>query len=103
MNLTKHLVNKIENRLFETKNPCKLYKTEEAAEKAADKMAAQAAEHFGCKRPANYILLTINSVGKADFKGQRFAVAFDLNGLLARPEAHGGYVGIFAQAGFYNF
>ena len=66
------------------------------AERYADKLAAQAAEHFDTARPANYIIVHI-----ARF--DRFAIAFDINELVNRHDAKGGYVGIFAAAGHFSY
>ena len=96
MNITKNLQDRIENRLTETKTPCKLYASEATATKAADKLAKSSAEYFGASRPTNYIIVKIESVNK-------FAIGFDINGLLARPETHGGYVGIFGANGHYSY
>ena len=96
MNVIKDLQTRIARRLTETKNPCKTYATEAGAEKAAEKMAAQAAEHFGSSRPANYLIIFVPELG-------RYTPAFAINELVARPDARGGYVGIFGAAGFYSY
>jgi hypothetical protein len=96
MNVIKDLQARIARRLTETKNPCKTYATEAGAEKAAEKMAARGAEHFGANRPANFIIVYVPELG-------RYTPAFAINELLARPETTGGYVGIFGAAGFYTY
>ena len=96
MNVIKDLQTRIARRLTETKNPCKTYATEAGAEKAAEKMAAHGAEHFGTSRPANFLIVYVPELG-------RYTPAFDINELANRPDARGGYVGIFGAAGFYTY
>jgi len=96
MNVITELQTRIARRLTETKNPCKTYATEAGAERAAVKMAERGAAHFDCNRPAQYVIVEVPELG-------RYTPAFAINELLARPEARGGYVGIFGAAGFYTY
>jgi len=99
MNLVKDLVARIEKRLTETKSPCKLYKSEEAAEKVAEAEAlvlAQAFSRDSNPRPARYIVVFVPSVGK-------WAIGFDQTEVMSRARNTGGYVGIMADRGFYTF
>lgn len=93
MNIIDNLVTRIENRRKETKNPCKSYASYQAADKAAQVMAEKAKQHFGVDE-VRYIVFYNPSWG-------RYHVAFGLNELLAKGV--GGYIGIFAEAGFHNF
>ncbi len=81
------VLERITDRLQETKTPCKLYKTEEAAEKIGHKIAELAAEYFSANQPAFFNVIHIPSIDK-------YAVAFNLNELISRPETSGGYLGI---------
>ena len=100
MNLVKDLVARIENRLTETKKPCKLYATEAAAEKVAEEKATAFADYFSRNkqtiRPARYIVVYIPSINK-------WAIGFDLTELINRHDHAGGYVGIIADDGHYTF
>ena len=96
MNIIKTVKARIEKRLLETKNACKTYATETMAEHYADELAKRAAEHFDTARPAHYVIVFIESV-------ERYAIAFDINELCNRPDAKGGFVGIFGEAGHYSF
>lgn len=106
MNLVKDLIARIEKRLTETKSPCKLYKTEAAAEKVAEEEARVLAVYFSpymqdseeAKKvqPARYIIVHIPSVDK-------YAIGFDQTEVMRRERCSGGYVGIMADRGFYTF
>ena len=95
-NIVTSVVARIEARLTETKNACKTYKTEEAADKVGAKYAKIVADHHMCKQPAKYVVIYVPSI-------QRFTPAFDLNELIRRPESTGGYIGLLAQHGFFTF
>ena len=60
MNTIKMLTGRIEQRLQETKQPCKNYATEEAAEKATAAIAKEVAEHHHVDR-ADYLVFYIQS------------------------------------------
>lgn len=96
MNVIKNLQDRITKRLLETSNPCKIYKTEAMAEKKAEAMAQKAAEHFDTRLPANYVIVYIE-------RFDSYTPAFDINELCGRPDAKGGYVGIFGAAGYYSY
>ena len=81
------VLERITERLKETKTPCKLYKTEQAAEKVGHKTAKMVAEYFSANQPALFNIIHIPSINK-------YAVAFNLNELLSRPETGNGYIGI---------
>ena len=100
MNIVKDLVARIENRLTETKKPCKLYATEAAAEKVAEEKATAFAAYFSRNkqtiRPARYIVVYIPSINK-------WAIGFDQTEVMARSTSTGGYVGVMSDRGFYTF
>lgn len=104
-NIIKELEKRIEERRKETKNPCKSYATEEAAEKATLEMATKAAELYswsyisgGAKvvTPAKYVVFYIESWG-------RWVGAIDMTGLMLHHDFAGGYVGTIADKGFFTF
>ena len=99
MNITENLLKRINNRLTETKAPCKLYATESAANKAGLKVATKAANHFAPNgeqdtKPANYLVLFIPAISK-------WTACVDMNQLLSRPNRQGGYAGICGD--FYTY
>lgn len=98
MNINKSLMTRIEQRLTETKNPCKNYATEAAAEKATSEVAMKAAEYFTIEgnsvRSARYVVMYIPSWG-------RWIGAVDMTELLGRRTSTGGYLGICGD--FYTF
>jgi len=101
MNTIDTLIARIEDRLTETANPCKAYKTKEAAEKATAKMAQAAADHFAIdyrngQKSARYIVVFVEKMNK-------WVGAVDMTELLARNTSTGGFLGICAQKGFYSF
>jgi len=96
MNIIKELSDRITERMSETKNPCKSFKSEAGAEKAAEKMARIGANHFMSERPANYVVFLHPELS-------RWVVGFDLSELLRRPETTGGYLGVFAAKDFYSY
>lgn len=95
MNIVKNLQARIEDRLTETKTPCKLYATEEAADKAGANIAEIVGNHHET-RPANYVVIKIESIGK-------WTAAIDLNELCGREGRLGGYLGLACDRGFYTY
>lgn len=96
MNIVATLIERIEDRLTETKNPCKSYATEARAEGATERMAKEVAAYHGADRPARYVVVYVESWG-------RWIGAVDLTELLSRPDTGGGYVFFCADKGFYTF
>lgn len=91
---------RIERRMTETKTPCKFYQTQAAADKAAAKMAVKGANYFainanGQAAPARYVTFEVKNLG--------WVAAFDLTELMSRKTMSGGYIGIFAVAGFFCY
>lgn len=98
MNIITKVTARIEERMTETKNPCKHYKTQDAADKAGAKMAQRAANHFRAHankeaKPANYVVFEIENLG--------WVAAIDLTGLINRPDMSGGYLG--CCTGFFTY
>lgn len=107
MNVITDLQNRISRRLTETKTPCKFYKTVETAEKVASKLALEAAAYYSIPfqekkitleecRPVRYVIVWIEEV-------QKYAIGFDTTELFSRHDLCGGYVGILANQGHYNY
>ena len=96
MNIIDKVIARIEDYRKENKNPCKSYKTAESAERATAKIAAMVAEHHGCKLPANHFVAYNKDWG-------RYIGAIDINELIRREEATGGYVGLCSEKGFYSY
>lgn len=95
MNVIKTLQLRIAARLLETKNPCKSYATEEAADAAMHKKAALAAKLLAeSDMPARYVVFYVEAMG-------RWVGAVDFTELLARKTAVGGYLGILP--GVYTY
>ena len=99
MNITTKLLNRINQRLTETKSPCKLYATESSADKAGLKVAEKAAKHFSQHGQediiqADYIVIYIPSI-------QKWTPCINLTALLSRRDAAGGYLGICGD--FYTY
>ena len=99
MNITTKLLNRINQRLTETKSPCKLYATESSADKAGLKVAEKVAKHFSQHGqehiiPADYIVIYIPSI-------QKWTPCINLTALLSRRDAAGGYLGICGD--FYTY
>lgn len=90
MNIIKSLIERIDSRLQETKEPCKTYATEERAEAAAEKMSHDVAEHFAKNKnefhPARYVVVFIP-------KMNRWTYCIDMTELLMRSSSTGGYIG----------
>jgi len=96
MNIVEAVIARIVRRSTETKNPCKLYKSKEAAEKAVSKLAIEVGQIHQTKLPANYIVFYIDQLGA-------WSGAIDINEIVSRKEAIGGYVAYAASKGFYTF
>ena len=96
MNTIKNIEARIEKYRIDNKNPCKNYATEVAAEKAVSKMARLVADHHECKNSAEYVVFFIEAWG-------RWVGAINLNELIRRDEAKGGYLGFAASKGFYTY
>lgn len=96
MNIIKNLKAHIEERLTETKFPCKNYGTEAAAEKATAEMARIVANHHGCEDDARYVVFYVESWG-------RWVGAIDLTELLGRADCQGGYIMLCGSKDFYTF
>ena len=99
MNVTTKLLNRINERLTETKSPCKLYATESSADKAGLKVAEKAAKHFAPygqqnTQPANYLVIYIPSI-------EKWTACIDMSELLSRRDSAGGYLGICGN--FYTY
>lgn len=98
-NIITTITGRIEEHRKENKNPCKSYKTQEAAEKATADMAQRAAIYFDANgdsnaRSADYVVFYVESWG-------RWVGAINLSQLLNRPNSRGGYVGFCT--GFYTW
>lgn len=97
MNITKSIIARIEDRFAETKNPCKSYATEEAAEKVGMKYAALAGEWYcSLERPARYVVVYVPKMG-------RYTVAFDMSEMMQRTTFLGGYVGMLSNKNFFSY
>jgi hypothetical protein len=100
MNIIKTVKTRIEEYLLTNKNPCKNYKTEEAAEKATSEAATLVAQHFSSNNEtleqADYVVFYVESWG-------RWVGAIDLTKVTMNPKAKGGYLGIVSQLGFYSY
>lgn len=98
-NLIDKLTARIEDYRTTNKNPCKNYKTKEAAEKAT----ARAAQHVGTcfdrayrkdAPSAEYVVFYIEQWGK-------WVGCINMSEVLRRPESAGGYLGI--EPGFFKY
>lgn len=97
MNTVKELVARIEDRFTETKNPCKTYATEAAADKVGMKYAALAGEWYcSSNRPARYVVVYVP-------KMNRYTVAFDMTEMMHRSTFLGGYVGMLSDKNFFSY
>lgn len=91
MNIIKSLISRIENRLQETKAPCKGYATEEAAEKASIELG----KYWDLNnQPMRYVVFYVPSWGK-------WTAALDLTEMAGRKMFAGGYLG--NNKGFYTY
>ena len=96
MNSIKSIQNRIENRLLETKKPCKLYKSEAQAEKVAEKLSREVADYFGTDWPVRYVIVFIESQNK-------YAAVFDVAELMSRRPLNSGSVMVIPEMGHYTF
>ena len=100
MNIIAALTARIEEYRVETKNPCKNYATEAAAEKATAKMAKVVADYFyytpgvEADRPAQYVVFYNEAWG-------RWVGAINMTELVQRSSSTGGYLGYCK--GFFVF
>jgi hypothetical protein len=97
MNTIDTLISRVEEYRTTNKTPCKNYKTKEAAEKATASIARMAGVYFDTKgNEAEYIVVFNAAWG-------RWIGAVNLNELISRQSARGGYVGIVSGAGFFTY
>lgn len=96
MNIITNLIDRIESYRKENKNPCKSYATKKAAERVVSKLALEVAQYHGCKNSAEYVVFFNES-------WKRWNAAINLNELVRRKEATGGYLGMCSDKGFYTF
>ena len=89
-----NLVTRIEERLAENKSGVKTYATYESAEKVGHKLGRNYAECCGKSDAVEFIVVFLP-------KTQRFSVVFRLMDYLGKHQT-GGYVGVFAQQGFFS-
>tara|TARA_R110000787_G_scaffold12623_1_gene40593 strand:- start:936 stop:1232 length:297 start_codon:yes stop_codon:yes gene_type:complete len=94
-NIAELLIERVENRRCETKNPCKNYSSYSAANKAGLKFSTDFAELNGYS-PIHYVVVFDEVWG-------RWFVALNINEFTQRPEWRGGFVGIGCDEGFYQF
>jgi hypothetical protein len=89
-----NLVTKIEDRLAENKSGVKTYATYESAEKIGNKLGSDYAARCGKTDAVEFIVVFLP-------KTQRFSVVFRLMDFMTKHQT-GGYVGVFAQQGFFS-
>jgi len=89
-----NILERMEERLNENKSAFKTYATAQAASKAIEKKIAQVAAFHGKPADMDYMTMLLPSVN-------RFAVIVDFSAWMRKYET-GGYVGEFAQAGFWS-
>ena len=89
-----NLVNKIEDRLAENKSSVKTYASYAAAEKIGNKLGLNYAQCHGKNDAVEFIVVFLPST-------QRFSVVFRLMDYMTKHQT-GGYVGVFAQQGFFS-
>jgi len=93
-----NIINKLNDRIssfYKTnKKPCNFYASETNAERAASKMAKFMGQHFETNEEAKYVVFYFEPARK-------WVAAFDINEIVRRPEAKGGYIGI--ATGFYTY
>lgn len=94
MNIQQSVLDRINKRLTETKNPCKTYKSAEAAEKAAQKLAEKVSHEYQVDFKCDYLIVFIPAMG-------RWTAAFDASKFIARIGG-GCYLGMFAYHNFYQ-
>lgn len=94
MNIQQSVLNRINERLTETKKPCKTYKSAEAAEKAAQKLAEKVSGEYQVDFTCDYLIIFIPAM-------ERWTAAFDASKFIHRIGG-GCYLGMFAHYGFYQ-
>lgn len=101
MNVIESVTARIEAFRATNKNPCKNYATQDAAEKAAKKMALAVAKYHSKYSdvdavPARYFVFYIEAWG-------RWVAAIDMTELMTRKNFIGGYVGYCGDKGFFCY
>lgn len=96
MNIVAQLNHRINEARTTNRTPCKNYKTEAVAERAAGVIARETADYFHCADPVRYVVFY-----NPDWK--RWCVGLDFTELLRRKDAIGGYIGYAAARGFYCY
>jgi len=95
MNVVKDLTDRIMKSAATTKRPCKMYKTEQGASKAA-KQVAQEVGAIHETQPARFIVFYVEALNA-------WVGAIDLTEILGRSDHTGGYIGHAAERGFYTY
>lgn len=96
MDVIESVISRIESRRAENKIPCKSYKTEAAARKAAAKALENGMRYFGTDRPARHIVAYNEAWG-------RWVWAVDMTEYMRRKDFGGGYIGLFASDGIFCY
>lgn len=96
MNIIKFLTAKIIERAEETKTPCKLYATEEAAEKAILKVLNDAKEFYSLSRDIDYLIIFIPALNK-------WTAVANMSKVFLSSDFKGGYLGFVTDKNFYTF
>jgi hypothetical protein len=97
MNTIDTLIARVEEYRATNANPCKNYKTQAAAEKATASISKLAGAYFDIAgNEAEYIVVFNAAWG-------RWIGAVNLNELISRKTARGGYLGIVSNAGFFSY
>jgi hypothetical protein len=95
MNIIETLTARIEEYRLTNKQPCKSYKTQQAAEKATKAAAVAAGKYFDRNaQPARHVVFFNEAWG-------RWVGAMDYTEMFRRSTCTGGYVG--AISGFYTY
>ncbi len=90
-----NLITKIEERLLENKSGTKTYKTYESAENVGSKLSLEYAEFNSVTHDSvGYIVVYLPNVG-------RYTVVFQMMAFWTKHRI-GGYVGWFAERGFFT-
>jgi hypothetical protein len=92
MNVLSKLTARIEKRLTETKNPCKMYSTYDRADQEGRKRSEMLKEYWGVSS-APYLVVSLSN-GK-------FTPAFDINAVIGNART-GGYVAANIER-FYQY
>ena len=96
MNIIENLIERIEKRREETKQPCKNYATKEKAEKATKKLAKFCGVYFDVAEPARYVVFYNEAWG-------RWIGAIDMGEMMSRSDFRGGHIGICSHYNFYSY